>query len=92
MKHWETHPEFVDGCYGCKLTTINMSAAAVSMERRGDDVSGGMGTASYVRNMYEKRRAAGQPDPEPENAKAARYAPKMPLEGRKKYREINNGL
>lgn len=22
MKHYETHPEYVEGCFGCKLTTI----------------------------------------------------------------------
>jgi hypothetical protein len=24
MKHHETHPEYVEGCFGCKLTTIAM--------------------------------------------------------------------
>lgn len=26
MKHWEAHPEFVEGCFGCKGLTLSMNA------------------------------------------------------------------
>jgi hypothetical protein len=26
MKHWEYHPESVDGCFGCKALTLEMNA------------------------------------------------------------------
>lgn len=25
MKHWEAHPEYVDGCFGCKGLTLVLS-------------------------------------------------------------------
>jgi len=26
MKHWEAHPEYVEGCFGCKGLTLILSA------------------------------------------------------------------
>ena len=26
MKHWEYHPEYVDGCFGCKRLSVQMNA------------------------------------------------------------------
>ncbi len=26
MKHWEYHPEYVDGCFGCKGLSVQMNA------------------------------------------------------------------
>ena len=26
MKHWEYHPEFIDGCFGCKGLSVQMNA------------------------------------------------------------------
>ena len=26
MKHWEAHPEFIEGCFGCKGLTLSMNA------------------------------------------------------------------
>lgn len=75
MKHWETHPEYVDGCFGCKLTTVNADASTFTRERNGDGVTGGMTNREYVKDMYEKRRAAGLEDPVPSNKKAAAFAP-----------------
>ena len=76
MKHWETHPDYVEGCFGCKLTTVKGNTENLSRERAGVDVTGGMGTSEYVKKMYEDRRAAGLPDPEPENKKSAKFAPR----------------
>jgi hypothetical protein len=75
VKHWETHPEYVDGCYGCKLTTVTADAGSFSRERSGDGPTSGMGTREYVKDMFESRRAAGREDPVPENRKAAAFAP-----------------
>jgi len=87
-----THSEYVSGCFGCKLTTIQMSAADFGMEREGKDVTGGQGTSKYVKDMYEKARIAGRPDPEPMNSEAAKYAPPRGVFKSKKYVEANNGL
>ena len=26
MKHWEFHPEYVEGCFGCKGSTLQMNS------------------------------------------------------------------
>jgi hypothetical protein len=33
MKHWEAHPEPVDGCFGCKGLTLNMNAGDADSRR-----------------------------------------------------------
>ena len=33
MKHWEYHPEFVDGCFGCKGMSIQMNAGDADSRR-----------------------------------------------------------
>lgn len=63
-------------CLRHKLLTVKPATAGLKREREGRDVSGGMGTRKYVEDMFASRRAAGLPDPEPENRHAARYAPK----------------
>lgn len=63
-------------CLRHKLLTVSTDTGAIKRERNGTDVSAGMGTRKYVEDMYAVRRKAGLPDPEPANAKAARYAPK----------------
>lgn len=90
-----THPEYVEGCFGCKISSVKIGGtAALRREREGTDVTDGKGTATYVKEMYAKMRAAGRPDPRPQNKKAARYAPAAGplLRGSKKYKEANNGL
>jgi hypothetical protein len=90
FKHRETHPELdVEGCFGCKVTTIRSATVGLARERMGTDVTAGRGTTEYVRGMYEKRRADGLPDPIPENSKAARYAPPMGVIRDKKLKGVN---
>jgi hypothetical protein len=47
MKHWDTHPQYVEGCFACRITSVSVSSAAmpsrrpiahekVQMERRWD--------------------------------------------------------
>lgn len=77
VKHQEKHFNLdVEGCYGCKIANINLSAASVTIERQGKSATGGMTNREYVRKMYEDRRAAGMLDPEPANRKSAAFAPK----------------
>lgn len=76
MKHLEKHPEFVEGCFGCKLTTLHVNSAALRMHNAEGDVTGGRGTAAYVKDMYADARAKGQEDPIPANKKAAAFAPR----------------
>jgi hypothetical protein len=28
--HWEDHPEYIDGCMGCKVSTISVSATVLA--------------------------------------------------------------
>lgn len=76
MKHWETHPTYVEGCFGCKISTVRGNTENLAREREGRGPGGDMSNREYVRKMYEDRRAAGLEDPEPENRKAAALAPK----------------
>ncbi len=56
--------------------TLNMNAGPFTRERQGRGPGfSDEGTGSYVRKMYEDRRAAGLPDPEPKNSKSAAFAP-----------------
>lgn len=75
MIHWETHPEYVEGCFACKISTVTGNTANLRRDREGRGPGGDMSTREYVKDMYEKRRARGLPDPEPENRKAAAMAP-----------------
>lgn len=92
MKHWETHPSFVDGCFGCKITTVTADASALTRERNGVDVTMGMGTEAYVKRMYRRAREEGKPDPIPATKAAARYAPAAGVDRGKNYKKVNNGL
>lgn len=75
MKHFETHADYVDGCFGCKLTTLGVNTAALKMHNSGADITDGRGTAAYVKDMYAEARAKGEEDPIPANKKAAAFAP-----------------
>ena len=79
-------------CFPHKAKTINMDIDGLKRENRGLDASGGLGTKEYVKQMYENRRTAGLHDPEPENAKAALYAPPIGTAGGKEHRARNGGL
>lgn len=79
-------------CFKHKIKTVRMGATSFTQERRGEDITQGRGTAAYVRDFTEKRRAAGLHDLEPENKAAARFMPKTSIVDRKKDRERNNGL
>ena len=77
VKHQETHPTLdVEGCYGCKISHIKVGTASFSRDRKGEGPGGSMTNREYVRKMYEDRRAAGLPDPEPANRASAAFAPK----------------
>lgn len=77
-------------CLTHKLKTVRSNMGHLRRERNGEDATGGMGTEAFVRDMYEKRRAAGLPDPEPANKEAARYAPAAGIHADKKYRQVNS--
>lgn len=63
-------------CFYHKLQTVYTSTATITRERKGQGPAhGDGGTREYVRSMYQQRRAAGLPDPIPENSKAAAFAP-----------------
>lgn len=33
MKHWEAHPEFIEGCFGCKGLTLSMNTGDADSRR-----------------------------------------------------------
>ena len=92
MKHWETHTDIVEGCKPCKWTTIGLSSAGITRERKGQGPMGDNGTREYVHKMFSDRRGAGMADPIPENAEARKYMPAVGVHGGRKYREANGGL
>ncbi len=88
-----TRPMNRDGlCFHHKIKTVRTNIADLRRENRGEGVHGDGGTAEYVNSMYKTRRAAGLPDPVPENAEAAKFAPAIGVHGGKAYRKINGGL
>jgi len=92
MKHWDTHPEFVDGCKPCKWASVSMGTAMITQERQGKGLMGDMGTRKYVEKMFADRRRDGQADPVPATKEAAKFAPAMGVMRDKKYRKDNGGL
>lgn len=81
-------------CFYHKMKTIRFGVEGVRRERNGKGLGpdGDSSTREYVRNMYEQRRKDGLPDPIPENAEAAKFAPAAGPMRDKKYKEANNGL
>ena len=79
-------------CFYHKVKTVRTNIADLRRENRGEGIAGDSGTAEYVRSMYETRRAQGLPDPLPENAEAAKFAPAIGVHGGKAYRKVNGGL
>ena len=79
-------------CFHHKVKTVRTNIADLRRENRGEGVHGDSGTEEYVRSMYKARRDSGLPDPVPENAEAAKFAPAIGTAGGKEYRKINGGL
>ena len=54
MKHWEHHPEPVDGCFGCKGLSIQMNAGDADSRRA-------MPTKKFNKELdaYKEARAQG---------------------------------
>jgi hypothetical protein len=54
MKHWEAHPEFVEGCFGCKGLTLSMNAGDADSRRM-------MTNKAFNRELeaYKEARAQG---------------------------------
>jgi hypothetical protein len=54
MKHWEHHPEPVDGCFGCKGLSIQMNAGDADSRRS-------MPTKAFNKELdaYKEARAQG---------------------------------
>jgi len=54
MKHWEYHPEYVDGCFGCKGMSVQMNAGDADSRRA-------MPTKAFNAELdaYKEARAQG---------------------------------
>ena len=92
MKHWETHPEYTEGCQPCKWATVSLSSATISLERKGEGPHGDLGTREYVNKMFEDRRRDGRPDPVPAEGNDGAFAPAEGVARDKNYKKINGGL
>ncbi len=92
MKHWETHPDVVEGCKPCKWTTIGLSSAGITRERKGEGPMGDSGTREYVSKMFADRRREGMADPIPTTPQARKFMPAAGVMRDRKYREANGGL
>jgi hypothetical protein len=93
MKHWETHPEYVEGCNPCRWATVGVSTATITQERRGGGPMGDSGTRAYVNKMFADRRRDGLSDPVPTTAEARKFMPAAGVAGNtKEYKKANGGL
>jgi len=54
MKHWEYHPEYKEGCFGCKALGLQMNAGDADSRRT-------MNNKSFNKeiNAYKEARAQG---------------------------------
>lgn len=61
MKHLEDHPEYVEGCFGCKVMGLQMNAG----DAKGSIIAGGMTQKAWDKelDLYKEARKQGiQPD------------------------------
>lgn len=77
------HDNYVNGCPECQLYSVRPLIGGLQNANKGLGAAGHMTDREYVRDMYEKRRAQGLPDPEPMNSKSAALAP-----GKGIYRKV----
>lgn len=62
MKHLETHPTQVDGCFGCKAMTISFGTVPGGAKDAKNQVSAFKQREKDLHRYREKRRAGEQPD------------------------------
>ena len=62
MRHKLKHPDYVDGCFGCKLTTINFGTVPGGAKDRRTHISELKQREDDLHRYREKRRAGEQPD------------------------------
>ncbi len=92
MKHRSKHPDYVEDCLPCKWSTIGLSSAQFTRERKGRGPLGDGGTREYVNHMFEQRRLDDRSDPIPASENDNKFAPAIGVKGGRKYREANAGL
>lgn len=56
MKHREDHPEEVEGCFGCKILTLQMNAG----DAKSAIINGGMTQKAWDKELAEYRKARAQ--------------------------------
>ncbi len=76
MKHWEYHPEYVDGCFGCKGMSVQMNAGDADSRRNMPNKA-----FNAELNAYKEARAQGI---QPNGTSMA----KMALIGPRGYNEV----
>ena len=62
MKHQETHPSYVEGCFGCKISTINFGTVPGGQKDSRTNISIYSQREKDLHRYREKRRAGEQPD------------------------------
>jgi hypothetical protein len=70
MKHWETHPTYVEGCFACKITQVSVSATAMP-GRKPETISSIAQERHWNEDMaaYKRLRADGVQPPQIDNCK-----------------------
>lgn len=92
MKHWDTHPQYIEDCQPCKWASLSYNTDTFTKERKGEGPMGDQGTRAYVEKMYEDRRREGRADPVPTTKEAAKFAPAAGVARDKNYKKNNGGL
>ena len=59
MKHWEAHPEYVEGCFGCKGLTLVLSAGDANSNKTMPSKQWDSELAAYKRAREQGIQPAG---------------------------------
>ncbi len=70
MKHWETHPSYVEGCFACKITAVSVSATCTPGRSSGaiNEIANERHQAEDMA-AYKRLRADGLQPPHIEHCK-----------------------
>jgi hypothetical protein len=62
MKHWEYHPEYVDGCFGCKGMSVQMNAGELDAykEARAQGIQPAGTTMSKIQEAVQASETLGR--------------------------------
>jgi hypothetical protein len=81
VKHRETHPSYVEGCFGCKITTVAPAAACTPGRRYETHATNHREAMLHRdRDAYRRLRADGTQPPRIDGCAALERAAEHPLQ------------